>query len=92
MAHPKRLHSSELMQAAAAFDALNEVMLLSGRTTIDQIDRSLINSENICGSENADVRDPKSRSKPSRYSSENDVLIEKSVKYTDFFLLSIVYV
>ena len=30
---------------------------------------------------------PKSRSKPSRYSSENDVLIEKSVKYTDFFLL-----
>ena len=31
--------------------------------------------------------DPKSRSKPSRYSSENDVLIEKSVKYTDFFLL-----
>ena len=34
---------------------------------------------------------PKSRSKPSRYSSENDVLIEKSVKYTDFFLLSIVY-
>lgn len=29
--------------------------------------------------------DPKSRSKPSRYSSENDVLIEKSVKYTDFF-------
>ena len=36
--------------------------------------------------------DPKSRSKPSRYSSENDVLIEKSVKYTDFFLLSIVYV
>lgn len=35
---------------------------------------------------------PKSRSKPSRYSSENDVLIEKSVKYTDFFLLSIVYV
>ena len=36
--------------------------------------------------------DPKSRSKRSRYSSENDVLIEKSVKYTDFFLLSIVYV
>ena len=36
--------------------------------------------------------DPKSRSKPSRYSSENDVLIEKYVKYTDFFLLSIVYV
>ncbi len=36
--------------------------------------------------------EPKSRSKPSRYSSENDVLIEKSVKYTDFFLLSIVYV
>lgn len=35
---------------------------------------------------------PKSRSKPSRYSSENDVLIEKSLKYTDFFLLSIVYV
>ena len=35
---------------------------------------------------------PKSRSKPSRYSSENDVLIEKSVKYTDFFLLLIVYV
>ena len=35
---------------------------------------------------------PKSRSKRSRYSSENDVLIEKSVKYTDFFLLSIVYV
>lgn len=34
---------------------------------------------------------PKSRSKRSRYSSENDVLIEKSVKYTDFFLLSIVY-
>ena len=34
---------------------------------------------------------PKSRSKPSRYSSENDVLIEKSVKYTDFFLLSMVY-
>ena len=27
---------------------------------------------------------PKSRSKPSRYSSENDVLIEKYVKYTDF--------
>ena len=38
------------------------------------------------------VVDPKSRSKRSRYSSENDVLIEKSVKYTDFFLLSIVYV
>ena len=38
------------------------------------------------------VSEPKSRSKPSRYSSENDVLIEKSVKYTDFFLLSIVYV
>ena len=37
-------------------------------------------------------RNPKSRSKRSRYSSENDVLIEKSVKYTDFFLLSIVYV
>ncbi len=37
-------------------------------------------------------KNPKSRSKPSRYSSENDVLIEKSVKYTDFFLLSIVYV
>ena len=37
-------------------------------------------------------RYPKSRSKRSRYSSENDVLIEKSVKYTDFFLLSIVYV
>lgn len=36
--------------------------------------------------------DPKSRSKRSRYSSENDVLIEKSVKYTDFFLLSTVYV
>ena len=36
--------------------------------------------------------EPKSRSKRSRYSSENDVLIEKSVKYTDFFLLSIVYV
>ena len=35
---------------------------------------------------------PKSRSKRSRYSSENDVLIEKSVKYKDFFLLSIVYV
>ena len=35
---------------------------------------------------------PKSRSKRSRYSSENDVLIEKSVKCTDFFLLSIVYV
>ena len=40
----------------------------------------------------ADAWDPKSRSKRSRYSSENDVLIEKSVKYTDFFLLSIVYV
>lgn len=40
----------------------------------------------------AAVDNPKSRSKPSRYSSENDVLIEKSVKYTDFFLLSIVYV
>lgn len=39
-----------------------------------------------------DASNPKSRSKPSRYSSENDVLIEKSVKYTDFFLLSIVYV
>lgn len=38
------------------------------------------------------LKDPKSRSKPSRYSSENDVLIEKSLKYTDFFLLSIVYV
>ena len=38
------------------------------------------------------IHDPKSRSKRSRYSSENDVLIEKSVKYTDFFLLSIVYV
>ncbi len=38
------------------------------------------------------ISQPKSRSKPSRYSSENDVLIEKSVKYTDFFLLSIVYV
>ena len=38
------------------------------------------------------LSEPKSRSKPSRYSSENDVLIEKSVKYTDFFLLSIVYV
>lgn len=38
------------------------------------------------------LKEPKSRSKPSRYSSENDVLIEKSVKYTDFFLLSIVYV
>ena len=37
-------------------------------------------------------QNPKSRSKPSRYSSENDVLIEKYVKYTDFFLLSIVYV
>ena len=37
-------------------------------------------------------KNPKSRSKRSRYSSENDVLIEKSVKYTDFFLLSIVYV
>ena len=37
------------------------------------------------------VNEPKSRSKRSRYSSENDVLIEKSVKYTDFFLLSIVY-
>ena len=35
---------------------------------------------------------PKSRSKRSRYSSENDVLIEKSVKYMDFCLLSIVYV
>lgn len=35
---------------------------------------------------------PKSRSKRSRYSSENDVLIEKSVKFTDFFLPSIVYV
>ena len=35
--------------------------------------------------------DPKSRSKRSRYSSKNDVLIEKSVKYTDFFLLLIVY-
>ena len=31
------------------------------------------------------IKNPKSRSKPSRYSSENDVLIEKSVKYTDFF-------
>ena len=40
----------------------------------------------------APIFKPKSRSKPSRYSSENDVLIEKSVKYTDFFLLSIVYV
>ena len=40
----------------------------------------------------AALYEPKSRSKPSRYSSENDVLIEKSVKYTDFFLLSIVYV
>ena len=39
-----------------------------------------------------DFNYPKSRSKRSRYSSENDVLIEKSVKYTDFFLLSIVYV
>ena len=38
------------------------------------------------------LAEPKSRSKRSRYSSENDVLIEKSVKYTDFFLLSIVYV
>ncbi len=36
--------------------------------------------------------EPKSRSKQSRYSSENDVLIEKSVKYMDFCLLSIVYV
>ena len=35
--------------------------------------------------------EPKSRSKRSRYSSENDVLVEKSVKYTDFFLLSIMY-
>lgn len=43
-------------------------------------------------SSSAGTYDPKSRSKPSRYSSENDVLIEKSVKYTDFFLLSIVYV
>lgn len=41
---------------------------------------------------NITISFPKSRSKPSRYSSENDVLIEKSVKYTDFFLLSIVYV
>ena len=39
-----------------------------------------------------EAHQPKSRSKPSRYSSENDVLIEKYVKYTDFFLLSIVYV
>lgn len=64
MAHPKRLHSSELMQAAAAFDALNEVMLLSGRTTIDQIDRSLINRQDnrrlpiqreVCARDSADV-------------------------------------
>ena len=40
----------------------------------------------------APFSNPKSRSKRSRYSSENDVLIEKSVKYKDFFLLSIVYV
>ena len=36
--------------------------------------------------------EPKSRSKPSRYSSETYVLIENYVKYTDFFLLSLVYV
>ena len=41
-------------------------------------DRNFTNNETI-------TSDPKSRSKPSRYSSENDVLIEKSVKYTDFF-------
>lgn len=45
------------MQAASAFDTFNQIMLLSGRTAVDQIDRSLINSQNICGSENADVWD-----------------------------------
>ena len=46
----------------------------------------------VVGDDLSAVHYPKSRSKRSRYSSENDVLIEKSVKYTDFFLLSIVYV
>ena len=60
-----------------------EIPAETGRTEVDRevIARTLIGLMN-----------PKSRSKPSRYSSENDVLIEKSVKYTDFFLLSIVYV
>ena len=45
------------MQAAAAFDTFDQVMLLSGRTAVDQIDRSLIDGENICGSENTDIGD-----------------------------------
>lgn len=49
-------------------------------------------ADDLATRQNRFSSDPKSRSKPSRYSSENDVLIEKSVKYTDFFLLSIVYV
>ena len=59
-------------------------------TLADTID--LMNSPDYKERFKAEYYQPKSRSKPSRYSSENDVLIEKSVKYTDFFLLSIVYV
>ena len=64
IAHPKRLHGSELMQAAAAFDAFDQIMLLSGRTAVDQIDRSLINSQDnrrlpiqreVCARDSADV-------------------------------------
>lgn len=79
------------------------VFRISERSALSQLLTNTFAIENINVRPNAeeripgiqeldDLSDPKSRSKPSRYSSENDVLIEKSVKYTDFFLLSIVYV
>ena len=68
-------------------------LIIDGRTTMAQIDAELGEPDYEIHMGHEIVRHyPKSRSKRSRYSSENDVLIEKSVKYTDFFLLSIVYV
>ena len=61
---------------------------VSGRSTVRSMCQNIEQTRKAHGGE----FNPKSRSKRSRYSSENDVLIEKSVKYTDFFLLSIVYV
>ena len=77
----------------------NRLSLLSATTRTNGISRLPLSSKPIalrqkrlCPITAGSATHPKSRSKPSRYSSENDVLIEKSVKYTDFFLLSIVYV
>ena len=55
-AHAKFFHIAELTQAMAGFHALDEVVVIFFRQSIDEVNRCLVGCENIRRSENADIR------------------------------------